>query len=264
MGGVTLGGGGGNDIFTYFGVKSTEATITYNLAADTFTVAKNFANGDRGADTLTGISRIAFVGDGSDQISVERASYVPVNGFLRPAGSFSVNMAADSFMSQLKSGDFDGDGKADWTYLSQVGTGTAPGSFFFYKGNGDGTFASMTKSLVPSGSLNINAGGRVLLDDFNNDKRDDIFVFNFGDDAPPFPGGLNSLFMSSVAGGTLVDQSATLPRKPQLSHAGSSGDVNGDGYSDLLVITLSAGNQLYLNNGDGTFTLRPIFCPQRM
>ncbi len=51
----TIVGGGGLDSVSYYGQKSTDATITHNAATDTFTVVKNFTNGDYGTDILTGV-----------------------------------------------------------------------------------------------------------------------------------------------------------------------------------------------------------------
>ncbi len=253
-------GGGGVDEFSYHDVKSSEAKISYDLATDTFTVIKHFANGDRGTDVLTGISRITFVGANSDNATIDRASYAPANGFLRATGQVPVNMPANANLSQIKAGDFNGDGKADWMITTQVGTGTALAPSLFFAGTGDGRFTDVTASLVAGGALAVGGGGRTLVDDVNKDGRSDVVLLNFGNDAPPFPGGVNSLLLSSPDG-RLVDQSAALAQKQELNHAGSTGDVNGDGFQDLLVNTLSTGNKLYINNGKGQFTLRPDLLP---
>jgi len=254
-----VSGGGGNDVFSYHNVSSSQAKISYDLASDTFTVIKNFANGDRGTDLLTGISRIMFVGQASDHVTIDRAAYAPVNGFLRPGSPVAVTLPGNAFLSQIKAGDFNGDGLADWMITTQVGTGTAPAPSLFFGGSGDGRFTDITTSLLPGGVFVVGGGGRTLVDDFNKDGRSDVVLLNFGDDAPPFPGGLNTLLLS--ANGRLVDQSSALLQKLELNHAGSTGDVNGDGFPDLLVNTLSSGNKLYLNNGNGQFTLGANLLP---
>ena len=117
-------GGGGTDQVTYYSAKSTDAKITYDTSSDTFTVVKNFPNGDRGTDVLKGISAISFTGEGSDYAYVTRNDFIPLNGFLRvPAGSVSAPYGVG--VTQVKTGDFNGDGNIDLYMASQVGTGTS-------------------------------------------------------------------------------------------------------------------------------------------
>lgn len=63
---TVIGGGGGSDTVIFGNMRSTEVTITYDLASDTATVAKHTAAGDNGTVTLTGISGIQFAGSLSD------------------------------------------------------------------------------------------------------------------------------------------------------------------------------------------------------
>jgi hypothetical protein len=243
-------GGAGFDTADYFFEKSTSADISYDAASDTFTVVKHFSNGDRGVDKLTGIEKIEFTGDGSDHAVILRSQFV---GDFRTSTSHpEVQLPAGPSVSQFKAGDFNGDGHTDFAFVTQVSTGTAPAPTYVFLGDGKGGFSDGTSAVFASTPMKAIGGGRTLVADFNNDGRSDIYQLDFGDDAPPFPGGVSSLYLSSTSG-VLVDASATLPQRKDLNHGGSVGDVNGDGYADVLVNSLNYGNYLLVNDGSGHF-----------
>lgn len=256
-------GGGGSDRVEYFFVKSTEASITYDAAIDTFTVHKNFANGDHGTDTLTGVAEIAFSGAGSDGVTLQRANYAPQGGFLRSTITSNVVLPTDAWPTQFRAGDFDGDGKPDYAITTQIGVGTAPAPTFVYLGDGAGRFIDKTGVLFVNAPMGIVGGGRALVADLNNDGMSDLFQLDFGVDAPPYPGGINRYYLSSASTHKLEEASASLRQQSDQNHSLSSGDVNGDGYLDVLVNTLNIGNVLYLNDGSGHLVLRQDLLPQR-
>ncbi|WP_296948890.1 FG-GAP-like repeat-containing protein [uncultured Massilia sp.] len=254
----TVRGGAGFDTVDYYFEPSTAARVSYDAATDTFTVVKRFANGDRGTDTLSGIEKIAFSGPGSDDRAILRSDYV---GDFRTAATVHVAHPDAAGITQLKAGDFNGDGHVDFAYVTQVGTGTAPAPTYFYAGDGKGGFADATTALLGQVPMKIVGGGRSIVADFNGDGADDLYQLDFGDDAPPFAGGIGSLYLSDGAG-RLVDASATLVQRRDLSHGGSAGDVDGDGDIDLLVNTLDKGNLLLLNDGRGHFVERNELLPR--
>jgi hypothetical protein len=256
-------GGGGSDEVLYYGVKSTEAQITYDAPNDTFTVTKLFSNGDRGIDTLKGISTISFTGEGADNIYLTKDSFVPVGGFLRLPGGASFHLPYGSGVSQIKAGDFNGDGATDLYIASQMGTGTAPSPILIFLGDGTGRFTDGKTAVFPNAPDIIVGGGRTLIADFNKDGLSDVFQFDFGNDAPPWSGGLNHLFLSSVEKKQLANESATLNQKTATNHAGSAGDVNGDGYLDVLANTMNLGNVLFINDGTGHFKTRMDLFPKQ-
>ena len=256
----TIIGGGGKDTVSYYFERSTAATVRYDAPTDTFTIQKNFISGDHGTDLLRGIAVITFVGAGSDETVISRSSYV---GSFRPAStSVGVTMPAGVFVSDFRTGEFNGDGIADLALVTQKGTGTGLAPTFILLGDGKGAYADASATVFAAGSPQaITGGGRMLVADFNRDRISDIFQLDFGDDAPPFPGGKNHLYLSSSGSGKLADVSATLVQANALNHGGSTGDVNGDGYADVLSNTLSVGNVLYLNDKTGHFTPRPDLLP---
>ena len=262
----TIVGGGGIDRVGYLDAKVTDATISYDVASDTFTVVKNFVNGDRGTDRLTGISEIRFsTADGYSK-TVFRNHFQPVGGFVLAEFSYdAIPSSLNAFASQVKPGDFNGDGSGDLAITSFVGAGTAPSPTYFLLGDGQGKFREGTVEVTGLEALMLTGSGRTLAADFNNDGKSDLMYFNQGLDAPPFPGGMNALFLSSPTTGKLADASPAAFSQPLFNHAGSVGDVNGDGHLDLLVNALmDRGNDLFLNDGTGLLTLRNDLLPRRV
>lgn len=262
----TIIGGGGVDRVGYMDARVTDATISYDAASDTFTVVKNFANGDKGTDQLTGISEINFsTGDGYSK-TILKSHFLPVGGFVLTDFHYdAIPSSLDAYASQAKTGDFNGDGIGDIAVTSFVGSGTAPSPTFFLLGDGHGAYADGTVEVTGQAGLVLNGSGRTLVADFNHDGKSDLMYFNQGDDAPPFAGGTNRLFLSSPSTGLLTDASPSAFDQPWFNHAGSVGDVNGDGHLDLLVNALmDHGNDLFLNDGSGRLTLRNDLLPRRM
>lgn len=90
--------------------------------------------------------------------------------------------------------------------------------------------------------------------DFNGDGRDDVFIADHGYDAAPWPGGQNTLLLSTATGGFVK---GNLPQMRDFSHSTSAADINGDGSVDILVGNMGLPMQVryfLINDGKGNFT----------
>ncbi|MBZ2206688.1 FG-GAP-like repeat-containing protein [Massilia soli] len=260
----TVIGGGGGDKVVLYGVKSSEVTITYDKASDTFTLKKHTANGDNGTSTAKGVAAISFTGPNSDEVTVSRDMYNDSTGFLRSPTSLKAGEM--KFVQQLRAGDFNGDGKLDILVVrsntDDMGVTASP--LQILAGDGNGNFTDQSAKIF--GAIpNINYVPRIFAADFNKDGITDIFAPDFGVDAPPFPGGQNSLYLSSRTTGTINVATANLPQALRQNHGTSVGDVNKDGHLDLFVNALneSSGNanQLLINDGTGKFVVSQQLLP---
>jgi len=97
-----------------------------------------------------------------------------------------------------------------------------------------------------SGLQSFSKNEGIAVGDFNNDGWEDLYVSS--------PQGLNRLCKNNgdgtftemaIAAGIIVDAQSV---------ASTWGDLNNDGFLDLYVSVVSGKDQLFLNNGDETFT----------
>ncbi|MDP6745604.1 MAG: CRTAC1 family protein [Candidatus Poribacteria bacterium] len=123
-----------------------------------------------------------------------------------------------------------------------------------YHNNGDGTFSNVTQLACiedPGGSFQGKGLG-VIATDFNNDRWPDLYVAN---DGTP-----NYLFYNNGDGtfSEIAAYTGCAYSDDGLAQAGmgvDTGDYNQDGLMDIYVTNFSEEtNNLYRNNGDGTFT----------
>jgi len=251
----TFAGNGGADRVVYFDANSSDALITYDATSDKFVIKKSFANGDKGTDTLHGIDTISFTGDGGEVTKYNFGSF--------PQSSVTKVTMSNSFVGEIRPGDFNGDGVGDILLVQQVGTGTAAAPMLIFVGDRKGLYAEASSQVFVDGIAMPSPGATTpLVGDFNNDGVTDIFNLGFGNDAPPFSGGTNSLFLSDTISRQLSDQSSSLSQVLDGNHGGSIGDVNGDGYLDVLVNGLADGNVLLINDTTGHFLSRPDYIPR--
>ena len=152
-------------------------------------------------------------------------------------------------------GDFNNDGWQDVFFISG-GTGTVPDKLFI--NNGDGTF---TDHAADWGLTAAHRGKGATVADFNNDGWLDLYVTSAG----PVPGGSapghHKLYrnngdetFTNIAASAGVN--FTNPNS-QDGWGACFGDFDLDGDLDLIVggsTSSNAGNKLFLNNGDETFT----------
>lgn len=93
---------------------------------------------------------------------------------------------------------------------------------------------------------------KTVTSDFNKDGLPDLFLINSGWDQEPFIGESNTLLLSNK--NTKKYEIGTLPAiEKSYWHGGDSGDLNGDGNADILIINAGQGarGKHFILHGDG-------------
>ncbi|ATB42192.1 hypothetical protein CYFUS_007669 [Cystobacter fuscus] len=153
-------------------------------------------------------------------------------------GSFAAPVSYTNAVGGQTAGIAFGDANGDGT-LDILSNGAAGRYLFFFKGNGNGTFASGVQSAAATTTATNSALG-VVADDFNGDGKLDayILVTTASGGVRPMTGNGNGGFTS----GTVVTTGAS----PGLN-AIATADMDADGYADLILT----------NRGSGTVTVVP-------
>jgi hypothetical protein len=197
----------------------------------------------------------------------------------QPGGTFkevpdAAGLAGKGFHHGVAVGDVDNDGDAD-VYVCNFG---GPDEFFL--NNGDGTFAGANDraGFTAAGKANPllaspdNWSSTAAFFDYDADGHLDLWVAHFATfDATKkcmstanseeleycgphtFPGQLATLYRNN-GDGTFAD----VTKKVGIDHAGRgwgliAADLTGDGLADVLQANDEEPNQLWVNQGDGTF-----------
>ena len=133
--------------------------------------------------------------------------------------------------------DFDLDGDLD---LFVANTGWTVN--FLYRNEGDGTFTSVKSGPVVSTPAESYGGS---WGDYDNDSLPDLYVPNSGQD--------NQLFRNKGNGEFIEITEGFLVNDDVRSRSSCWGDLNQDGYLDLVVVNRNTNSKLFLGQEDGTF-----------
>lgn len=236
--------GSGNPLFSFIKVaphkievRLTSAGATEIDAGETFSFGIKATLPDgRSVAKNYGVSILADVPVGD----------LMLNGMAAGDGAIIATGAANKYLAHdlVAMGDIDGDGDLDFSYT----TSSDPAQFFINGTSNEAAFA------LSEAGLNIGYVG-----DFNGDGiKDFVLGAPMADDADGSPGGSGNAQIISFSSFALLSQ---LEGLNSLDKAGQSvsgiGDINGDGYSDVLVGapgTLTNDGAAYVLTGKGTPT----------
>ena len=143
----------------------------------------------------------------------------------------------------LATADLRGNGKLDLV-VAEFDTSTVG----VLLGNGDGTFGFEHTYTLPE------APSALAIDDFNHDGKLDItaVLYTVNENIAPVP--YIATLIGDGSGSFGTPEITFSPGFVSTAMNISSGDVNNDGFPDVIIV--GPGNessQIYLNNGDGTF-----------
>jgi hypothetical protein len=140
--------------------------------------------------------------------------------------------------------DFDNDGFLDVI----TSTFDSCSSLRYLHNNGDGTFSDWTFKAGLSEQL---GGLNIVQTDYNNDGLLDIFVMRGAWELP-----IRNSLLRNNGDGTFIDvtHEAGLAEPAFQTLSAAWADFDNDGYLDLFLGHENGPNQLFHNNGDGTFT----------
>ncbi len=179
-------------------------------------------------------------------VYLNNAGVLPATETLRIDGPAQAGANfGEGFVGTGTSGDVDGDGFADLVF-GAYGVNSLAGIAFVYRGSASGVSALATQTLNPPGG-GCSAGcwfgsSSGTAGDVDGDGRNEVFVCGFGHSNPELEEGGVWLYYGQLSDATFVTPSA--PGHPSSvgvsagslgSSVSSSGDVNGDGISDVLL-----------------------------
>lgn len=146
-------------------------------------------------------------------------------------------------ISQLVTGDFNGDGKVD--VAAAIYASNAVGSVGVLFGNGDGTFATSAVT-----SVGVNSPIAMATADFNGDGKLDLILGGerLSDHTQ------QTYFLAGKGDGTFQTPSIIAPGSGTVS----VGDLNGDGKLDV-VVWATPFVEMLLGNGNGTFQQKATY-----
>ena len=152
--------------------------------------------------------------------------------------TFQAPMASPDGTMVLSAADVNSDGQIDL-----LGTNPSSNSVEILLGNGNGTFSSLsTRTLAPQGG----SPDAIVSGDFNGDGKADVVVADNGSLYAALGNG-NSTFQAPII--SPLGQDGINNEGIMLT-----GDFNGDGKSDILILDdFLEGFEVLLGNGDGSF-----------
>ena len=155
--------------------------------------------------------------------------------------------------------DVDRDGDTDFIRSSIVVSADTPIEIL---ANNAGTFTDVTQQLIPEAHPPMRFPRKGLSGDYNDDGWPEFVIIDHGDDFPPFPGAASALYLS--------DGKGKLRYSPQLqahwgfNHGGASGDIDGNGSQDILLLEYNKGPYFLVNDGLGHFSRDTLRLPSEM
>jgi RHS repeat-associated protein len=159
--------------------------------------------------------------------------------------------------SLIVEGDFNGDGRMDLMHFDDHG----PADIWVASGKSDGTFAFAVATGFIAADANDYSDNttysRIRTGDFNGDGKTDVLQMNRS-------GSRNWVAISRGDGSFDVRHG---PQLGALQGVGQSGDfksevftldINGDGRTDLVLLSAFGNNRVFLGVGDGSFSEVPV------
>lgn len=259
-------------VYVYYG---SAAGVTATTTGEADLVLVGAASGDEFGSTVSPAGDLNA--DGYDDLIVGAEGYLDDTGrayvFYGSASGITATGAADAdvtltgeadaasgFGQVAPAGDVNGDGFDDVAVGAEQYGGSYTGRIYVFYGSASGptaTGASDADATIQAEGYDTHFGRDLTTGDLNGDGYDDLVVGAYGVKTIE---GSASIFLGSASGITATtaaeaDVIITGEGASYLGHSLASGDVNGDGYDDLVVGAPAIGdtvNQVYVFLGSAS------------